>query len=113
MELVRQRSSKKTLMPSSEESSFVVGSIDEAAHFRLPPSSKLFGREESVEKLLASFARVEKTSRSEIVIIKGQSGIGKSSLVEMVRNPVLRSRGCYTLVKFGAFSLPLHSQLPH
>lgn len=109
VELVRQRSGATASMFSSMEESFVVGSIDEAAYFRLPPSSRLFGREDSIEELLASYARVERSSRPEIVIIKGQSGIGKSSLVETVRNPVLRSRGCYALVKFGAFfsALPL------
>lgn len=84
-----------------EEEGFVVGSVDEAAHFRLPPSSKMFGRDEDVGKLLECYERVRKENKIEVVVVKGHSGIGKSSLVETVRKPVMQAKGYYTSVKFG------------
>jgi serine/threonine protein kinase len=105
MDLIRRNSSKLSRW-CPEDPAFVIGSIDEAAHFRLPPATRMYGRTASLETLLASYARVEKTGKSEVVIIKGLSGTGKSSLTETVRKPVLRSLGYYTTVKFGSSLVP-------
>lgn len=81
---------------------FVVGSLDEAAYFRLPPASQLFGRDESIEQLRNSFERVKQSNKPAVVVVKGHSGIGKTSLIETLRAPAVSSRGHFTSVKFGA-----------
>lgn len=80
---------------------FVVGSIDNSAHFRLPPNSMMFGRENQVDLLLQSFTRVQRNQKAEVIIISGPAGIGKTSLVETLRKPVVTSQAFYTSVKFG------------
>lgn len=103
-DLVRKRLSKtrSRLGPENDEDSgFIVGSIDEAGHFRLPPASKLYGRTDSMELLLASYEKVEMTNKLEVVVVSGPSGIGKSCLVETLRKPVVGARGFYAHVKFG------------
>lgn len=105
-----------------DDDAFIVGSVDKAAYFRLPPASRLFGREASVhvcfysqslfrvkvkclslpQALLACYRRVETDHTSEVVVVTGVSGIGKTSLVETVRKPVVQAKGFFTSVKFGA-----------
>ena len=55
--LVRAQSRAQSHLGPVDDVDFVVGSVDEAAHFRLPPASKLFGREHSVDALLACYRR--------------------------------------------------------
>jgi len=81
-------------------SDFAIGAIDESANFRLPPASTLFGREESVRSLRESYERVKSSNKPGVVIVKGHSGIGKTSLVETLRAPTLLNRGHFTNVKF-------------
>jgi serine/threonine protein kinase len=44
-------------------------------------SERLYGREREVDTLLASFDRVVKCGKPELVLVSGYSGIGKSSVV--------------------------------
>jgi serine/threonine protein kinase len=81
---------------------FVVGSIDEAAYFRLPPASQLFGRDESIKQLKESFDRVKSSNKPAVAVVKGHSGIGKTSLIETLRAPASAARGHFTSVKFGS-----------
>ncbi|GAA5908410.1 hypothetical protein JCM6882_007929 [Rhodosporidiobolus microsporus] len=86
---------------------FVVGSLDEAAYFRLPPASQLFGRDKSIEQLAASFERVKQSNKPAVVVVKGHSGIGKTSLIETLRGPAVASRGHFTSVKFDQIKSPV------
>lgn len=104
--LIRQRSSPS--LPSSSSlpsptlaepptpttpTPFIPGAIDSAAHFRLPPPSKMFGRESSEQDLLAAYDGVRESGRVECVVVKGSSGIGKTSLVERLRGPAVGGAG--------------------
>lgn len=90
-------------VPDFDDMNFAIGAIDSAAHFRLPEATKLYGRQDAVEKLLGSFERVRKGLKEEVVVVMGSSGIGKTSLVETLRRPVVENAGYYTSVKFGSF----------
>lgn len=84
--------------------SFPIGAIDSSATFRLPPSSTLYGRSSSVSQLLEAYERVKSGGGGggvQVVVVKGVSGIGKTSLVERVREPALEGRGRWAGVKFG------------
>ena len=63
-------------------------------------SEKLYGREREVGILLASFDRVVKTGRPELVLVSGYSGIGKSSVVNELHKVLVPPRGLFASGKF-------------
>ena len=71
---------------------------------RLQISQQLYGREEEVNSLLAAFVRVAVTvkerSRSELFLISGYSGIGKSALVKEIYRPITACKGWFITGKF-------------
>ncbi|BGP14068.1 hypothetical protein JCM10213v2_002006 [Rhodosporidiobolus nylandii] len=86
---------------------FAVGTMDEAAYFRLPPASQLFGRDDSIKALKESFDRVKANNKPAVAVVKGNSGIGKTSLIETLKQPVVQSNGHYTSVKFDQIKSPV------
>ncbi|HYO74075.1 MAG TPA: serine/threonine-protein kinase PknK, partial [Archangium sp.] len=78
--------------------SFPLGSRDVPARFQLP--QRLYGREAEVDVLLKAFERVALTGRTEWVLVRGYSGIGKSAAVRELHRPVLRRRGFFLSGKF-------------
>ncbi|MFL5343357.1 MAG: AAA family ATPase [Hyalangium sp.] len=81
-----------------EEGEFPLGSQDFPARFQLP--QRLYGREAEVETLLGAFERVTREGRSEWLLVRGYSGIGKSSVVHALHQPVLQRRGFFLSGKF-------------
>ncbi|NJR64339.1 MAG: AAA family ATPase, partial [Leptolyngbyaceae cyanobacterium CRU_2_3] len=88
----------------------IPGQRDRAGQLLIP--QKLYGREQEVNELLAAFARIahipEKacismTRRSELMLVSGYSGIGKSSLIHEVHKPIVRQRGYFISGKFDQF----------
>ncbi|HEX5421103.1 MAG TPA: serine/threonine-protein kinase PknK, partial [Gammaproteobacteria bacterium] len=63
------------------------------------PPQKLYGREAQADTLAAAFERVSQGA-VETVLIAGPAGIGKSSLVQQLHEPVARSRGYFAAGKF-------------
>ncbi|HSP80285.1 MAG TPA: AAA family ATPase, partial [Myxococcaceae bacterium] len=80
---------------------FPLGSRDFPARFQLP--QRLYGREAAVDALKESFERVARTRRPEWVLVRGYSGIGKSSVVRELHRPVLERRGFFLGGKFDQF----------
>ncbi|MBD2036730.1 AAA family ATPase [Leptolyngbya sp. FACHB-321] len=90
---------------------FTLGLHDISAKFQIP--QKLYGREQEVAVLLAAFDRVASVgsgqeslptpSRSELMLVAGYSGIGKSALVNEIHKPVVRQRGYFIAGKFDQF----------
>jgi len=87
----------------------------ETGHFSryMQVPDKLFGREKHCKHLVDAFGRIAKGG-SEIVCISGESGLGKSALVEAVRQSIVkgpghRQRPWFLMGKFDQFSqgLPL------
>ncbi len=76
---------------------FCLATQDICDRFVIP--EKLYGREKEVTQLLTTFERVSQGS-SEIMLISGYSGIGKSALVNKVHKPILRQRGYLIKGKF-------------
>ncbi|MGK4006246.1 AAA family ATPase [Sorangium sp. So ce1036] len=77
---------------------FALGQRDLSDRFQVP--QRLYGREREVEALLAAFERVVAQGRSELVLVSGYSGIGKSSLVAELHRPIVRERGFFLSGKF-------------
>ncbi|WP_438039023.1 AAA family ATPase [Sorangium sp. So ce128] len=72
---------------------FALGQRDLSDRFQVP--QRLYGREREVEALRAAFERVVAQGRTELVLVSGYSGIGKTSLVAELHSPVVRERGCF------------------
>jgi predicted ATPase/signal transduction histidine kinase len=77
---------------------FTLGELDVPDQLRTP--QKLYGREHELAELLATFERVVVTARAELLLVSGYSGLGKSSLVRELQEPVARSRGVFLSGKF-------------
>ncbi len=81
-------------------SNFVAGSADKAGQLNIP--QKLYGREQEVSILLKTFDRVA-TGKTELMLVSGYSGIGKTVLVNEVHKPIVRQRGYFISGKFDQF----------
>lgn len=87
----------------------VAGENDVSSQFQIP--QKLYGRESEVQTLLNAFERVSRGNYeylegdrlSEIVLVVGHSGIGKSSLVRELYKPITRRKGYFISGKFEQF----------
>ncbi|GAX34206.1 trifunctional serine/threonine-protein kinase/ATP-binding protein/sensor histidine kinase [Nodularia sp. NIES-3585] len=82
---------------SSEITNFVPGRLDVLSQLLIP--QKLYGRDQQLQELLAAFENVTSGS-SEIMLISGYSGIGKSALVNEVNKPITRQQGYFISGKF-------------
>ncbi|MEG4573323.1 ATP-binding sensor histidine kinase [Microcoleus sp. N3A4] len=79
---------------------FAIAQKDITEKFQIP--QKLYGREREVETLLAAFDRVS-NGTTEIMLVSGYSGIGKSALVQEVYKPITKARGYFIAGKFDQF----------
>jgi len=108
-----------SLQTTGEIVYFVPGQLDRSGQLSIP--QKLYGREAEVDRLLAAFERVgtphcragaddevlpivqSLPGRSEIVLVSGYSGIGKTAIVNEVHKPIVRQRGYFINGKFDQF----------
>ena len=105
---------------------FQLASQDVSDKFQIP--QKLYGREREIDTLLAAFERVAgrgdgetgrrgdgeiweqgKNSQSEMLLVSGFSGIGKSALVREIYQPITAARGYFFAGKFDQY----HRDLPY
>jgi predicted ATPase/signal transduction histidine kinase len=80
---------------------FQLGHRDVCDRFAIP--EKLYGREGEVAMLLATFERVRQGT-SEMMLVAGSSGIGKTAIVNEVHKPITRQRGYFIKGKFDQFN---------
>jgi predicted ATPase/signal transduction histidine kinase/tRNA A-37 threonylcarbamoyl transferase component Bud32 len=76
---------------------FTLGLAD--AIDRFDPPQKLYGRSAETKLLLSSFERVARGG-VETITVAGQPGIGKTSLVQEIYQPITRQRGYFVGGKF-------------
>jgi predicted ATPase/signal transduction histidine kinase len=79
---------------------FPLGKRDISDHFTI--HEKLYGREQEVHQLLAAFERVS-TNSTEMMLVAGFSGIGKTAVVNEVHKPIVRQRGYFIKGKYDQF----------
>ncbi|MBC1220544.1 AAA family ATPase [Nostoc sp. UCD121] len=79
---------------------FEVGMRDISDRFVIP--EKLYGRQGEVETLLAAFKRVTEGA-TEMILVAGFSGIGKTAVVNEVHKPIVRQRSYFIKGKFDQF----------
>ncbi len=79
---------------------FELGSKDISDCFLVP--DKLYGRQSEVKTLLQAFDRVS-AGTTEIMLIAGFSGIGKTAVVNEVHKPIVRQHGYFIKGKYDQF----------
>ena len=80
---------------------FALGEHDTPDRLLIP--EKLYGRAREIETLLASFDRIVKSGRPELVLVSGYSGIGKSPVVNELHKPLVPPRGLFASGKFDQY----------
>ena len=76
---------------------FTLGSEDISDRFLL--SEKLYGRQYEIAQLLAAFERISQGD-TELMLVAGTSGIGKTAIVNEVHKPIARQRGYFIQGKY-------------
>jgi predicted ATPase/signal transduction histidine kinase/ActR/RegA family two-component response regulator len=85
---------------------FALGQADAPQRFELP--GRLYGRDDERRQLLGAFDEIAGGGRM-LLLIGGHSGVGKSSLVNEVRRPIVERRGFFLTGKFDQ----LHRNVPY
>lgn len=80
---------------------FRLGSRDIPDQLLVP--EKLYGREAEVGVLVSAFDRVVRKGSSEIVLVSGYSGIGKSSIVNELQKVLVPPRALFASGKFDQY----------
>ncbi|MEG5015905.1 MULTISPECIES: AAA family ATPase [unclassified Microcoleus] len=88
------------LQTTGKIENFIPGTLDKSGQFLIP--QKLYGRTQEVADLMASFERVS-FGNTEMVLVSGYSGIGKTSVVSEIKKPIVRQRGYFIAGKFDQF----------
>jgi predicted ATPase/signal transduction histidine kinase/tRNA A-37 threonylcarbamoyl transferase component Bud32 len=89
------------LQQTNQIEDFKIGERDICDRFIIP--EKLYGRETEVEQLLEAFERISQ-GKSELMLVTGFSGIGKTAVVNEVHKPIVRQRGYFIKGKFDQFN---------
>lgn len=76
---------------------FKLGRQDRYDRFSMP--KKLYGRASEVKALLTAFKKVLLGS-SQLVLVSGASGVGKTTVVQEIHKPIIRQRGYFIQGKF-------------
>ncbi|MFN6502003.1 MAG: AAA family ATPase [Nostoc sp. DedQUE01] len=88
------------LKETGEIQSFEIGRRDVCDRFLIP--DKLYGRETEISTLLQAFDRVS-LGATEMMLVAGFSGIGKTAVVNEVHKPIVRQCGYFIKGKYDQF----------
>jgi len=80
---------------------FPLGAHDASDRLLIP--EKLYGRETQIEALVAAFDRVVANGATELILISGYAGIGKSSVVNELHKVLVPPRGLFAAGKFDQY----------
>ena len=80
---------------------FPLGARDASDRLLIP--EKLYGREAEIDALVAAFDRVVTRGATELVLVSGHAGIGKSSLVNELQKELVPPRGLFAAGKFDQY----------
>lgn len=91
---------EKSLEKGGDFPLFTLGSEDRNESFSFP--DKLYGRDREIGTLLQAFERCCEGA-TQVLLVCGYSGIGKTTLVNEVRRPIALRRGHFIAGKFDQF----------
>lgn len=84
---------------------FPLGQRDISDRFLIPET--LYGRDAEVAALLEAFERIaqgDESGSSELILVAGHSGIGKTAVINEVQKPIVRQQGYFIKGKFDQFN---------
>jgi len=84
-----------------KELTFELGQSDFTGQLQIP--QKIYGRENEISMLLQAFNRV-RLGKSELMLVSGYSGIGKTMLVNEVKKTIVEKRGYFISGKFDQYT---------
>jgi PAS domain S-box-containing protein len=82
-------------------SEFPLGTRDLSHRLLIP--ERLYGRTREIESLLTAFGRVVSRGTTEVVLVSGYSGVGKSSIVSELHKALVSTRGLFAAGKFDQY----------
>lgn len=101
LELCKKHLEQKTTTTTTTNTfDFALGKRDISEKFQIP--QKLYGRNQEIEKIMKIFQSVTE-NESEILLIQGSAGVGKSMLVNELQPLIVKSRGYFIEGKFDQF----------
>jgi predicted ATPase len=80
---------------------FLLGAHDGSDRLLIP--EKLYGREAEIGALVAAFDQVVAKGTTELVLVSGYSGVGKSSVVSELHKSLTPARGLFAAGKFDQY----------
>jgi serine/threonine protein kinase len=80
---------------------FPLGADDISSRLLIP--EKLYGRDREIDALIAVFDKVVAQDTTELVLVSGYSGIGKSSVVNELHKVLVPPRGLFASGKFDQY----------
>jgi predicted ATPase/signal transduction histidine kinase/CheY-like chemotaxis protein/predicted Ser/Thr protein kinase len=93
------RQARENLAAGRGGQTFVLGKFDRAQTLQLP--ARLYGREAEVEALMSAFESM--SAVPQLLLVSGNSGIGKTALVRELYKPLVEERGFFLSGKFDQF----------
>ena len=86
----------------------VLGEHDKSPKLQI--KQKLYGREKEIESLLSAFERVS-LGASEIILLSGSSGTGKTVLAQEIHKPLTQNKGLFISGKFdqNQYDMPFYA----
>jgi len=91
----------ETLLDNKKElDNFKIAQMDIGDKFQIP--AKLYGRESEIKILLETYQKVC-SGKSELMMIEGYSGVGKSALINELHKPMTENRGYFITGKFDQY----------
>ncbi|HET9238346.1 MAG TPA: AAA family ATPase [Oligoflexus sp.] len=93
--------------PHEDGSGFALGLHDIPS--RLEMSRRIHGREQERRRLTEAFERIMRQGHTELFLISGQAGVGKTALIHELQETVTGSGGFFITGKFDA----LHRGIPY
>jgi predicted ATPase/signal transduction histidine kinase/CheY-like chemotaxis protein len=87
----------RKLQATGKIENLAIGQLDLYSQFLIP--QKLYGRETEVSILMDAFKRVS-FGATELMLVSGYSGIGKSSLINEIHKPIVSQQGYFISGKF-------------
>ena len=90
----------KSLQAEGRINDFKPGQNDVSDKFYIP--QKLYGRQDEIQTLLNGFERVG-LGETELMLVSGYSGVGKSALIHEIHKPIIKHRGYFVSGKYDQF----------
>ncbi|MCP4135235.1 MAG: serine/threonine-protein kinase PknK [bacterium] len=88
---------RQELQSAGTINTFELGAHDVSDKFQIP--QKLYGREQEIRALMSAFERVSEAD-TELMLVSGFSGIGKSVLINEIQKPIVKHSGYFISGKF-------------